>query len=162
MILISSYWCPLNNHYKKLYLLVTLMSGKVTFNCQFICVICSLSPWIFIKPGEQHTCSGVILPLMGCFCENLRGYLISQLQVVFEWQLDLNSFPQWHTWFFFLFLCIFVQEKESASREGVREGETSAWKSGGERKRPLQEGIHRYGELSIIANANKGPIFEHC
>lgn len=75
------------------------MSDKITFICRFICIICSLELREHVnfhlniyKTQEQHSCSEVILPLMGCFCENLRGYVISQLQVVFEWQLDLNSF----------------------------------------------------------------------
>ena len=41
-----------------------------------------------------------------------------------------------------------VQEKEPAGGEGVREGETPAGESGGERTRPLQERIHRYQQRS--------------
>lgn len=108
----------------------------IVWTCSFFC-------WIFIKHGSNKTCSGVIPALIGCFCENLCG----QLQVVFEQQLDLK---------FFLFMTrvlyflggFSVQEKESTSREGVWEGETSAWKSGGERTGPLQERIHRYQQCS--------------
>lgn len=77
--------------------------GKMAFIWQLICVMCSLALCECVKfslniykTGEQHTCRGVIPPLMGCFCENLRGCVIGRLQVVFERQLDLNSSSRWH------------------------------------------------------------------
>lgn len=103
--------CPL---FKKKYNVSSWapISGKMTFIWELICVMCSLAYCECVKfslniykTGEQHTCKGVIPPLMGCFCENLPGCVIGRLQVVFERQLDLNSSSRWHGCCFLVRIC---------------------------------------------------------